>query len=93
MVANQNEDGSWYNLYQDEKPLELNKQTNYASYIAVAVWHFYLLNNDINFLQNFGSQLKKVFYFLFLFSIDNGAIAWNIDEFEKIDEGLSFNWL
>ena len=53
MVANQNEDGSWYNLYQDEKPLELNKQTNYASYIAVAVWHFYLLNNDVNFLQDF----------------------------------------
>ena len=34
MTANQNEDGSWYNLYANEKPLELNKQTNHASYIA-----------------------------------------------------------
>ena len=53
MVSNQNQDGSWYNLYQDEKPLELNKQTNYSAYIAVAAWHFYLINNDVNFLQEF----------------------------------------
>ena len=26
MIANQNEDGSWYNLYKDKDPLELNKQ-------------------------------------------------------------------
>ena len=86
MVANQNEDGSWYNLYQDEEPLELNKQTNYASYIAVAVWHFYLLNNNINFLQNFWEPVKKGILFSLSLQHTNGAIAWNIDESEKIDE-------
>ena len=63
MIANQNEDGSWFSLYQDEMPLEFDKQTNYASYIAVAVWHFYLLNNDINFLQNFWDSVKKGIFF------------------------------
>ena len=86
MAANQNEDGSWYNLYQDEEPLELNKQTNYASYIAVAVWHFYLLNNDINFLQTFWEPVKKGILFSLSLQNNNGAIAWNIDEFQKIDE-------
>ena len=86
MVSNQNQDGSWYNLYQDEKPLELNKQTNYAAYIAVAVWHFYLINNDVNFLQEFWEPVKKGILFSLSFQHDNGAIAWNIDEFEKIDE-------
>ena len=86
MVANQNEDGSWYNLYQDEKPLELNKQTNYASYIAVAVWHFYLLNNDVNFLQDFWEPVKKGILFTLSFQHRNGAIAWNIDKSKKIDE-------
>ena len=86
MVSNQNQDGSWYNLYQDEKPLELNKQTNYAAYIAVAVWHFYLINNDINFLQEFWEPVKKGILFSLSLQHDNGAIAWNIDEFEKIDE-------
>ena len=86
MADNQNEDGSWYNLYQDEEPLELNKQTNYASYIAVAVWHFYLLNNNINFLQNFWEPVKKGILFSLSLQHSNGAIAWNIDESEKIDE-------
>ena len=86
MSANQNDDGSWYNLYQDEEPLELNKQTNYASYIAVAVWHFYLLNNDTNFLQNFWEPVKKGILFSLSVQHSNGAIAWNIDEHGKIDE-------
>ena len=86
MAANQNEDGSWYNLYQDEKPLELNKQTNYASYIAVAVWHFYLLNNDVNFLQDFWEPVKKGILFTLSLQHRNGAIAWNIDKSQKIDE-------
>ena len=86
MAANQNEDGSWYNLYQYEEPLETNKQTNYASYIAVAVWHFYLLNNDINFLQTFWEPVKKGILFSLSLQHNNGAIAWNIDESKKIDE-------
>tara|TARA_B110000008_G_scaffold23118_2_gene20934 strand:+ start:744 stop:1787 length:1044 start_codon:yes stop_codon:yes gene_type:complete len=86
MASNQNEDGSWYNLYQDNKPLELNKQTNYASYIAVAVWHFYLLNNDIHFLKNFWEPVKKGVLFSLSLQHSNGAIAWNIDKYEKIDE-------
>ena len=86
MVSNQNQDGSWYNLYQDEKPLELNKQTNYAAYVAVAVWHFYLINNDIKFLQEFWEPVKKGILFSLSLQHNNGAIAWNIDEFEKIDE-------
>ncbi|MDA9659936.1 prenyltransferase [Pseudomonadota bacterium] len=86
MVANQNEDGSWYNLYLDEKPLELNKQTNHASYIAVAVWHFYLINNDINFLQDFWESVKKGILFSLSMQHKSGAIAWNIDKSQKIDE-------
>ncbi|MDA8526391.1 prenyltransferase, partial [Gammaproteobacteria bacterium] len=86
MSANQNEDGSWYNLYKDEEPLELNKQTNHASYIAVAVWHFYLINNDVNFLQEFWEPVKKGILFSLSLQHSNGAIAWNIDEFETIDE-------
>ena len=86
MVSNQNQDGSWYSLYQDEKPLEFNKQTNYAAYIAVATWHFYLINNDVNFLQEFWEPVKKGILFSLSLQHENGAIAWNVDEFEKIDE-------
>ena len=79
MVANQNEDGSWYNLYQDKEPLELDKQSNYSSYIAVAVWHFYLLNNDIDFLQTYWEAVQKGISFSLTLQHSNGAIAWNVD--------------
>ena len=86
MTINQNEDGSWYNLYDNNKPLELNKQTNYASYIAVAVWHLYLLNQEIDFLKSFWEPVKKGILFSLSLQNTNGAIAWNLDESSKIDE-------
>ncbi|MBD62780.1 MAG: prenyltransferase [Gammaproteobacteria bacterium] len=86
MISNQNEDGSWYNLYYDQKPLELNKQTNYASYIAVAAWHFYLLNKDIDFLKNHWESIKKGILFSLSLQNFNGAIAWNIDKLGKVDD-------
>tara|TARA_B100000609_G_scaffold139546_1_gene111902 strand:- start:5728 stop:6771 length:1044 start_codon:yes stop_codon:yes gene_type:complete len=86
MILNQNEDGSWFNLYDDQKPLELNKQTNYASYIAVAVWHFYLLNKDVDFLKNYWESIMRGISFSLSLQNINGAIAWNIDELGKVDE-------
>ena len=85
MSANQNEDGSWYNLYQDEEPLELKNKLIMHLY-CVAVWHFYLINNDVNFLQEFWEPVKKGILFSLSLQHSNGAIAWNIDEFETIDE-------
>ena len=86
MFANQNSDGSWYNLYDDQKPIELNKQTNYSSYLAVAIWHFYLINNDITFLRNHWESIKRGIIFSLSLQNDNGAIAWNIDDKGEIDD-------
>ena len=86
MANNQNEDGSWYNLYNNDKALELNKQSNYSSYIAVAVWHFYLLNQEIEFLETFWEVVKNGILFSLSMQNKNGAIAWNVDESSNIDE-------
>ena len=45
-----------------------------------------MLNNNINFLQNFWEPVKKGILFSLSLQHSNGAIAWNIDESEKIDE-------
>ena len=54
--------------------------------LLVAVWHFYLLNNDVNFLQDFWEPVKKGILFSLSLQHRNGAIAWNIDKSKKIDE-------
>jgi Predicted bile acid beta-glucosidase len=45
-----------------------------------------LINNDINFLKNFWEPVKKGILFSLSLQHKNGAIAWNIDEFAKIDD-------
>jgi hypothetical protein len=86
MKNNQNEDGSWYNLYQDTNPIEKNKQSNFSTYIAVAVWQNYLLTNDLSILENFWSSIESGMIFALSLQNINGAIAWNIDESGIIDE-------
>ena len=86
MISNQNVDGSWYNLYDDQKPIELNKQTNHSSYLAVAAWHFFLLNKDIDFLQNHWEPIKRGIIFSLSLQNDNGAIAWNVDDKGEVDD-------
>jgi hypothetical protein len=86
MKANQNDDGSWYNLYQDNNAIEKNKQSNFSTYIAVAVWHNYLLTNDLGTLENFWNSIEKGMVFALSLQNSNGAIAWNIDESGITDE-------
>jgi hypothetical protein len=86
MKENQNEDGSWYNLYQDNEPIEKNKQSNFSTYLAVAVWHHYLLTNDLNILENFWNSIQQGMEFALSLQNNNGAIAWNIDELGIIDK-------
>ena len=86
MKQNQNEDGSWFNLYQDNYAIEKNKQSNFSTYIAVAVWHNYLLTNDINTLEYFWPSIQKGITFALSLQDMNGAIAWNIDASGITDE-------
>jgi hypothetical protein len=45
-----------------------------------------LLNNDVNFLQDFWEPVKKGILFSLSLQNRNGAIAWNIDKSKKVDE-------
>ena len=86
MKLNQNDDGSWFDSYHNSEPLALNKQSNFSTYISVAVWHYYLLKNDPNILEYFWETIKKGIIFALSLQNQNGAIAWNLDEAEITDK-------
>ncbi len=86
MKANQNQDGSWFNLYKENVALEKNKQSNFSTYMAVAVWHSYLINHDLEVLKNFWDCVERGILFAISLQNSNGAIAWNVDEFGIVDE-------
>ena len=63
MVTNQNKDSSWYNLYRDEKPLELNKQST-TIYCCCCLAFLTLM---ILIISEIFEAVKKVFCLRFLF--------------------------
>ena len=86
MKDNQNSDGSWYNLYQNNQAIEKNKQSNFSTYISVAVWHHYLLTQDKSILEKFWDSIERGALFALNLQHSNGAIAWNVDEAGIKDE-------
>ncbi len=44
-------DGSWYANYRNGRPKDMYKVSHAISYIAVGIWHHYLINNDVHFVD------------------------------------------
>ena len=52
LAAAQREDGSWYAAYRDGEPEDRTRDANMTAYIAVGVYHYYLVTRDLSFLQD-----------------------------------------
>ncbi|HNQ86181.1 MAG TPA: phenyltransferase domain-containing protein [Deltaproteobacteria bacterium] len=51
LASTQLEDGSWYSAYRNGIPEDRTKESNMSSYIAVGVFHYYLITRDRAFLE------------------------------------------
>ena len=51
MAQNQNEDGSWFSAYMKGVPEDKTRDANMSCYIAVGVFHYYLITGDLSFLD------------------------------------------
>ena len=43
MQSNQEEVGGWFSEYKSGAPSKRRIETNFAAYICVGIWHFYLI--------------------------------------------------
>ncbi|MBT4363992.1 MAG: phenyltransferase domain-containing protein, partial [Desulfobacteraceae bacterium] len=76
MADNQNSNGSWYASYNNGKPEDKTLDTNMSSYIAVGVYHYYLITGDINFLKRMWPIVKSGINFALSLQSNNGEIFW-----------------
>lgn len=76
MVDHQMDDGSWYASYRDGVPEDRTKDTNMATYIAVGVFHDYLVNGDLEFLVRMWPTVKKAIDFAIGFQTPGGELHW-----------------
>ncbi len=74
----QNSDGSWYSAYRQGRPLDKTRDANMSSYIAVGVWHHYLITGDDAFLSRMWPTVQAAVEFALSLQSPHGEIFWAI---------------
>ena len=57
-------DGSWYASYQNGQPKDTYKVSHAISYIAVGVWHHYLITGDRHFLKEMWPSVENAINYI-----------------------------
>ena len=82
---NQNNDGSWYAKYYDEKPIEFNKPTHFGPYISVAALHYFKIFSDKEKLEELWNTISSAIDFSINLQNSNGTIPWSVDHKNNIE--------
>ena len=85
MVRNQNEDGSWFSAYRQGVPEDKTRDANMSSYIAVGVFHHYLITGDLGFLERMWETLSAAIDFALRLQTPEGEIHWAISPEGQVD--------
>jgi len=70
------EDGSWYSAYRNGQPEDLTRDTNMATYIAVGLYHYYLITGDHRFVETMWDTVQRAIDFALPFQQPTGAFYW-----------------
>ena len=85
MRRNQNTDGSWFSAYMQGVPEDKTRDANMSSYIAVGVFHHYLITGDVDFLKYMWPTIKAAINFALRLQTADGEIYWAISPKGKVD--------
>jgi len=79
------DDGSFYTAYLNGVPIDRTRDTNLSSYIAVGVFHYYLITGDLIFLKKMWPAIKSAINFVLDLQAPDGEIYWAISPQGVID--------
>ena len=79
LATMQLEDGSWYASYKDSRPEDMSKVSHVISYVAVGVWHHYLITSDIAFLKKMWPSVCTAIDFVLDMRGPSGEVYWARD--------------
>jgi hypothetical protein len=78
-------DGSWYASYMNGVPEDRTLDTNMSSYVAVGVFHHFLITEDRSFLKGMWKTVSTALDFALSLQAEGGQIYWAISEMGKVD--------
>jgi len=70
------EDGSWHAAYVDGKPTDKTRETNLSAYIAVGVYHYFLVTGDKVFLTQMWETVSAAMEYAVSLQAPGGEIYW-----------------
>jgi len=85
MRRRQLDDGSWYASYRDGQPEDRTRDANLSSYIAVGVYHYYLVTGDVDFVHAFWPTVRGAVDFALRLQTPEGPVRWAISPEGRVD--------
>ena len=76
MVKTQLKDGSWWSATRDGVPEDTTRETNMSAYIAVGVFHHYLITKETAFLKRLWPAIKAGINYALNLQAPSGEIYW-----------------
>jgi len=85
MAETQLENGGWYATYRGGEPEDKTQDSNQSSYIAVGLFHFYLISQDMVFLRSFWPVVRSAIDFAVGLQAPGGEIYWALSPEGQVD--------
>ncbi|PID75009.1 MAG: phenyltransferase domain-containing protein [Desulfobacterales bacterium] len=85
LAAKQNSDGSWFSSYINGKPEDTTCQSHMACYLAVGLFHLYLITKDTEMLHTYWPCMEKGIGFALKLQTGSGEIYWARSPQGKVD--------
>jgi hypothetical protein len=79
------DDGSWYAAYRDGQPEDRTRDANLSTYIAVGVYHYYLVTGDNAFVAALWPTVRDAIDFALALQTTEGSIHWAISPEGRVD--------
>ena len=76
LASLQNEDGSWYQYYKGDEVEQDRFDANTIAYVAVGVWHHWLLTGDRAFLERYWPVVSAAIDWVLALQRPAGDIIW-----------------
>ncbi|HCY86724.1 MAG TPA: phenyltransferase domain-containing protein [Desulfobacteraceae bacterium] len=76
LVAKQNPDGAWFSSYMDGRPEDRTSESHMACYLAVGLFHQYLIKRDREELERYWPCAVRGIAFALGLQTSSGEIYW-----------------
>ena len=85
LAAQQLPDGSWWSAVRNGVVEDGTRESNFAAYIAVGVWHHFLITADTGFLRRMWPTVKGGLDYALSLQAPKGEIYWAKNREGKVD--------